>query len=206
MKPTLSVVGGFFLRTLIALVPALALWYWARESVVRPAAWLSERAMLYFFPGWVYEAELDGTILSLLTTIRITDASGRIGELSPEVDVLMYCYGLPMLAALILGAKARGWWWKIPFGALVLIPFQAWGVCMHWLVQVGVHFGPVSVTTTGFSSFQINAFALGYQLGYLILPTLVPVLLWLALERRFLTTVAVEAALEGSVNRYDGRR
>jgi hypothetical protein len=194
----LSVIGGFFLRALLALIPALALWYWAREWVVKPVAWLVERVMLWFFPGWVYGTELEGTAQALLTTIRVPQPGGRIAELAPEVNVLTYCYGLPMLLALLIASRSRGLWWKFPLGALVLLPFQAWGVVFDLLIKIGAHMAHLSAGVTGFSALQVNLFAVGYQLGFLLLPTLVPMLLWLQMERRFLAMVMFDAALSGA--------
>lgn len=198
MSRGLSVIGGFFLRTILWLVPALALWWWAREWLVQPVAWLSQQLMLGFFPNWVYRTELEGTVLALLTAIPVPQPDGRLAELAPEANVLTYCYGLPMLLALLLGARAKGLWWKLPVGALVLWPFQAWGVVFDLLIKVGAHAAAVSMPVTGWSALQVNLFAVGYQLGFLLLPTLVPMLLWLQFERHFLATVMVDAALSGA--------
>ena len=43
-----------------------------------------------------------------------------------------------------------------------------------------------------------NLIAAGYQFGFLILPTLVPVLLWLAFDRRVLASAMIEGALAGA--------
>lgn len=195
MRSGLSVVGGFFLRAILALIPALTVWYLAQEWLIEPVAWLTERTMLYFFPNWVLGAELEGVNLVLLTTIRVPQVSGAIAEFTPDVNVLTYCYGLPMLAALLIGAKARGLWWKLPVGALILIPFQVWGCVFALLVTIGVHFGDLSAHVTGFSAIQLNAFALAYQFGFLVLPTLIPILLWLVMGRAFVTVVLCDAVL-----------
>jgi hypothetical protein len=82
-----------------------------------------------------------------------------------------------------------------------LLPFQAWGVCFAWLVQVGVQHGPQTRSTTYFGELAMNLIGLGYQIGFLLLPTLVPMLMWLYLERRFVITVAVEGAMQDVVMR-----
>src|SRR5690606_37893826 len=153
-------------------VPSLALWFWARDWVVQPVAWLAERVLMFFFPSWIYGSELEGTTQALLTTIRVPQRSGAIAELVPEVNVLLYCYGLPMLVALLAASLSRGWWWKIPLGAIILWPVQAWGVVFDFLIQVGAHHGQLSAPVTGFTLMQVNAFGIAYQLGYLVLPTL----------------------------------
>jgi hypothetical protein len=196
-----SVIAIFFVRALAFLVPALALWYWARDYVVMPVAWLAGGLMHYFFPGWVSGSELNGINLTLLTRLAVAQGSGQVAELAPEVSVLTYCYGLPLLAALLLAARAKRLWWKLPVCAVGLLPFQAWGVCFAWLLQVAVQSGPHTRAMTYFTDWDVNLIGLGNQIGFLLLPTLVPMLMWLYLERSFVITVAVEGAMEGSVPR-----
>lgn len=201
MLKTHSVISGFFLRTFLWLIPSLALWYWARDYVVMPVAWLAKALMRFFFPGWVSGTELEGIHATLITWLAVPHASGRMADLTPEVSVLTYCYGLPLLLALFLGVRAKGLWWKLPVSAMALLPFQAWGVCFAWLLQIAVEAGQYTRSTTYFNSLEVNLIGLGYQLGFLLLPTVIPMLIWLYLERTFVVTVAVEGAMEGSVQK-----
>ncbi|XVJ71322.1 MAG: hypothetical protein HEQ39_18270 [Rhizobacter sp.] len=198
-----GVIAIFFVRALFCLFPLLALWYWARDWVVQPVAWLAEQAMVYFFSRWAVGSELHGVSQTLLTVLTVPHASGRVADLTPETVVLTYCYGLPLLVALFVAARAKGLWWKLPLCAVAMMPFQAWGVCFAWLVQVAVHAGEFTRAKTYFSSWDQNLIVLGYQFGFLLMPTLVPLLLWLFFERRFVITVAVEGAMQGSVVEAD---
>lgn len=193
-----SVIVGFFVRTFLWLIPALALWYWARDYVVMPVAWLAGAFMRFLFPGWVSGTELDGILQTLITRLAVPHASGRMADLTPEVSVLTYCYGLPLLVALFLGVRAKGLWWKLPVCSVGLLPFQAWGVCFAWLVPIAVEAGQFTRSTTYFNSWEVNLIGLGYQVGVLLLPTLIPMLMWLYFERTFVITVAVEGVMEGS--------
>ncbi len=199
MASSLSVVGGFFLRCVLWLAPLLALWFWAGDWVIRPPTWLAERAMLGFFPSWVLDVELrDGSAL-LKTTFKAVGPGGRVAELYNAVHVMKYAYGLPLLLALLLGARASGVWWKFPLGALALVVFQAWGVCFEWLSNIAVQVGDLTRAQTGFGYWQTTGIVLGKQLGYLIFPTLVPLLIWFGFERQFLRSVILEGALDGLV-------
>lgn len=201
MSRPLSVIGGFFLRALLWLGVALGVWFWAREYVVAPVAWLADQVMRGSFSGWVLGTELNGSDLTLLTTIPHPAASenGAIGYFAPEAGILLYCYGLPLFVALLLASRARGLLWKLPFGAVLLVPFQAWGVCFEWLMVLIVQYGTLTQSSLGFNSVWANVVGLGYQFGYLLFPTLIPMLLWLYFERRFVTTVVVEGAMVGSL-------
>ncbi|RYF43495.1 MAG: hypothetical protein EOO25_03035 [Comamonadaceae bacterium] len=190
-------VGRFFLRALLWFALALAAWYALRGPLTAPAGWLAGQAMQAAFPGWVTGTEPDGHALLLLTRLRVFDPARGLGELSPQANLLSYAYGTPLLAALLLAARARNALPKIAIGALALVPFQAWGVCFAWLVQV-VQAQAVQAQT-GFGPWQSNAIAAGYQLGFLILPTLAPVAVWLALDRAMLRRFMAEDALSGSL-------
>ncbi len=189
-----NLVSSFFLRALFFLIPALAVWYLLRHWMVWLPAHLSGELLAAIFPFWVRDYELHGTVLSLVSSIQVRQ-SGRIADLIFEVDVLAYCYGLPLLSAFFLASNARRLVWKILVGGLILIPLQVWGACFHLLMQVSAHGGDAALWRTGFTAFHLNAFGLCYQIGYLLLPTLGPVMLWLWLERRFMVTVMFEAAL-----------
>ena len=193
--PTL---GGFFLRTLLWLMLALAVWYPLRHWMVLGPAWLAGEVMTAAFPRWVTGAQIDGGMQVLITKLRILGAGNRVGELAPEVNGLSYAYGAPLLVALLLASRTRRWWWKLPAGLLALVPFQAWGIGFAWLLQVAVVAGEQTRMQTRFGAWETNLIAAGYQFGFLILPTLVPVLLWLAFDRRVLASAMIEGALAGS--------
>lgn len=191
-------VGRFFLRALVWFAVALAAWYALRGTLTAPAAWLASHAMQAAFPGWVVGTEPEGHALVLLTRLRVFDAARGLGELAPQANLLSYTYGTPLLAALLLAARARHAVPKIAAGALALVPFQAWGICFAWLAQV-MQSGTVQ-PQTGFGPWQANAIAAGYQLGFLILPTLAPVAVWLALDRTLLKRFSAEDAISGALS------
>ncbi|MEO8247856.1 MAG: exosortase H-associated membrane protein [Burkholderiales bacterium] len=190
-------IGGFFARVLLFFAIALALWYAARQWVVLPPAWLAEHVMGWAFPHWVRGAEAAGDVQTLITALTVAAPDGRIGEVTVEAGALKYAYGAPLLAALLFATWPRGLAWKLPLGLLLLFPFQAWGICAEWLVHVAVQLGPAVADQAGFGAFATNLIGAGYQLGFLILPSLTPVLIWLVLDRRLVATVLLEGALSG---------
>lgn len=195
-----SVLGGFFARAIASLAITLVLWYFAREWVIQPVAWLAHYAVDWFFPVWATGVELEGTDLLLITSLRVPNESSMIAELTPDVAVLTYCYGLPLWIALLMAARSKGFWWKAPLGALILVPFQTWGVCFKWLVMASIHLVDTTGSATGFNSWEMNGIALGYQLGYLLFPAMVPTILWLLFERDFINTVVLEGSLIGALS------
>ena len=84
----------------------------------------------------------------------------------------------------MLAARAK--FWKILLGAAALLPFQSWGIAFDFLVQVGIRLGPEIAAQAGLFGWRREAIALGYQIGSLILPSLMPVVLWAICSRRFI--------------------
>jgi hypothetical protein len=188
-------IRKFSTSALLWLAFALAVWYPLRAWMLLPAGWVATQIMTTAFPTWVAGAELGGSTQVLLTHLRVWGSGGRVGELTPEVNGLVYAYGAPLLAALLLASGTRRLWWKLPAGLLALVPFQAWGICFAWLMQVAAIAGNETRDQTGFGPWATNLIAAGYQFGFLILPTLMPVLVWFAFERRVLAEALIEGAL-----------
>ncbi len=183
-----SSIGEFFARTLALFALALAWWWLARDIVVLPAAWLAEHVAQWAFPGWAHGVERSHDVLTLLTRLSMVAPDGRVGEIALDVQMLKYCYGMPLLAALMLASAPHRWWWKLPLGWLMLVPFQAWGMVAEWLLQAALFSGPAAAAQAGFGTVAANAIGASYQLGFLMFPTLVPVLVWLAFDRKQTTT------------------
>jgi hypothetical protein len=176
----------------------LAVWYPLRHWMVWPAAWLASELMQTVYPRWAIGADLADGAHVLLTRLKVWDSHNRLGELAPEVNGLVFAYGAPLLAALLLASRTRQLWWKLPAGLLALLPVQALGICFMWAMQVAVMAGVQTRDQTRIGAWEGNLIAAGYQFSFLILPTLVPVLLWIAFDRRVLAGALIEGALSSN--------
>lgn len=203
MRP--SSVLAFVLRAIGAFVALLLGWYLLGEWFTVPAGVVAKGAVAALFPSWAEGVQQSGTTLALLTTLEVRGvagaAPGQVALLSPEANFLPYGYGLPLLVALLLAARAGRLPARIALGAAALLPFQVLGVCLDWLKQLAIGMGAAP-----FSAAERELIAFGYQMGSLVLPALVPVLLWAWLDLAFLRAFVVEAALEGSTGADTARR
>jgi hypothetical protein len=189
---------SFLLKAALWLPVGVGLWYWKAEWFNGSAVMVSGWIMKLFFSSWVESVEWSQRILSVATTLKFGISPGMPeGEyaLMLEVNPLTYGFGLPLFVALFLAGSEAINWRKLVLGALLLIPFQAWGICFDLLKQVAVTAGPVISEQTGFSPWKIEGIALGYQLGALILPALAPIGLWLAFNSSFIPMLVLEGAL-----------
>jgi hypothetical protein len=63
---------------------------------------------------------------------------------------------------------------------------SGWGIAFDFLAQVGVRLGPEVAMQAGLVGWRREVIAFGYQLGSLVLPGVVPVILWASLNRPFI--------------------
>jgi hypothetical protein len=187
MKPGGARLGAFVLRILLWLAPCLAAWHFSAPYHTAVAGELARLMVNLLNPGMVSTLERAGTDLVFVTTIAMQSAPGQTAVLVPDVNPLLYTYGLAFFVALMLAGHAR--WWSIPAGIALLLPFQSWGIAFDFLAQVGIKLGPEVAARAGLSGWRVEAIALGYQIGALILPSLMPVVLWALLNRALILSV-----------------
>ncbi|MDR0458344.1 MAG: hypothetical protein LBH10_04855 [Burkholderiaceae bacterium] len=202
MKTTL--IGRLLLLSIGCLIVLLPLWYWAAAWFAAPPIWLAGAVMKALFP-WAESWAQHGVsaTLNTLVQVRVHGPQGdALGELAPDVSYPTYGYGLVLLWAMLIAARLTTrtpyWWLKGLIGSVLLIPVQAWGICFEWLRDVALLSGPSGAAWLGYPAWATNAIAYGYQLGILMLPPVVPILLWLLFNKRFVAALWLEAALAGA--------
>ena len=161
-------------------------WYFAAPVLMWPAALLVDLAARWGFADIVQGVEQTRTILTFATTIKPGSTSTRGGEITVDVDLLLYSFGLPLYAALVLAAKEARWPRLLLIGYAALMPSVAWGVLADFLKNVAITSGPLVASQTGFAAWQREAIAFAFQFGSLILPTVVPAVTWVLTHRAFL--------------------
>jgi hypothetical protein len=173
----------FVLHTILWLPPCFAAWYFSAQYHAAIAGAFAS-LLVDQFTGIVSTLERSGIDLVFVTTIEVHPEPGLTALLLPEVNPLLYTYGLAFFLALMLAARAK--WWKILVGAVVLLPFQSWGIAFDFLAQVGVKLGPEVSAQAGLLGWRSEVIALSYQIGSLIFPSLIPVVLWASFNRMFI--------------------
>lgn len=190
-----SLLGRFLWRSVGWLLCWTLLWSVLADWLTAPLGVLAGGVMPALFPAWAESVARSGSTLTLFTSILVHDlpgmAPGQAAFLAPEVATMKYGYGLPLLLALLCASRPRHLAAKAVAGGAVMLGVQLWGVVFDWLRQVGI--GQAGEL---FSPLQRELIAFGYQAGTLILPALLPLLLWLALDRRFLAALLLETALD----------
>ena len=165
----------FVLHTFLWLPACSVGWYFSAQYHTAVVGGLARMLVNLFTTGIVSAVERSGLDLVFVTTITVRHETGQTALLTPEINPLFYTYGLALFLALMLADRAK--WWKILLGFAVLLPFQAWGIAFEVLAQC-IQLGPDVSAQAGLSGWRMVAVGVGYQLGALIFPSLVPVVLW----------------------------
>lgn len=178
----------FVLRVIAWLPLTFAVWYLAAPLLVWPVALLAELFTRSTF-DWVKSVEQMGPLITFVTSLKPAEGANPAGVkavVSVESNVLLFSFGLPMLAALILAAREPRRVRMLLIGFVVLLPFQTFSVVADFLKNVAILAPPAVSSQTGINAFQREVIAFCYQFGTLILPTVAPAIVWVLMHRRFL--------------------
>jgi len=178
----------FVLRVVAWLPLTFAVWYLAAPLLVWPVALLAELITRSTF-DWVKSVEQMGPLITFVTSLKPDEGASPAGVkavLSVESNVLLFSFGLPMLAALILAAQEPHRVWMLLIGYAVLLPFQTFSVVADFLKNAAILAGPAVASQTSLNAWQREVIAFCYQFGTLILRTVAPVIVWVLMHRRFL--------------------
>lgn len=182
----------FVVRVIAWLPLTFAVWYVAAPLLAWPVALLAELVARGSF-DWVKGVEQTGPLLTFVTSLRPTEAPAPAGAkaiLSVDSNVLLFSFGLPMLAALILAAREPHRVRMLLLGYAVLLPFQTFSVVADFLKNAVIVAGPAVGSQTNLNAWQREVVIFSYQFGTLILPTVAPAIVWVLMHRRFLERLA----------------
>ena len=190
----------FFLTSVVALVALIIPWYFLSPYLAAPVIAVAGNLMEFAF-RWVVGFEVDGVVGTLLTNLKVlANQDGRlvVGQLSPEVNYRTFGYGLALFWALLIASRPNRMWAKMALGTVILVPSQVFSMCFRWLREALLYNNAEVLSQTRMARWMLEVVAYFDQLGFLIVSPLVPVLLWLALDRAFINKLWVEMVLAGA--------
>lgn len=119
-------------------------------------------------------------LFQVQTHISFQFPDGSTAALGFIVNPLIYGYGLPLLFGLVMasGVKFLKKMLVLIAGYLAILLVQVWGVVWESLKMLAFNFGADAHQLTLEAGIADELIALCYQLGVLIWPPLVPVILW----------------------------
>jgi hypothetical protein len=201
-----SPLRRFLLAAVLWLPLAFFFWFWFASPFCWPVIQLSKLVLTHAWPSLFTDIsqgadllDLQGRILGhpgylmqiasgVLVNAAPAGAPAQFGFLEPVVNPMIYGYSLPLFAGLVLATPLTRLQRtaQIVGGVCLLILSQTVGVIGESLKAVGLDAGVEGVKAVQQVGLPLNLIALWYQFGYLILPALVPAVLWIVLNRRFI--------------------
>jgi len=179
----------FALKVFLWLPLCFGAWYFASILLAVPLASVLDALMTWIFPDLVQAVMRKGNaLLVVLRTEAIgaeLNAATSVPAVAYPINPLIYGYSVPLYSALVLAAPGEdaekmGRW---ILGMLILFLAQVFGLATEILKDLT--FGiEAARAQLGLSSFGNDVLALAYQVGYLILPPVTPLVVWASQFRR----------------------
>lgn len=202
----ISPIREFGLRALLWLPLAFVLWFAFASPLIWPVVQISKATILGVWPslfgdlragGEIYDGSgkvlaWSGYLVQLSTKILtiVNNGSGQSGlaYLEPVLNPMVYGYSLPLFAGLAMATpiSVRRRLLQFALALLVIWLAQSFGLVAEALKQVAFNSGEPGAKAIASSGPPLEAIALAYQFGYLILPAVVPIALWIGLNRDFI--------------------
>ncbi len=201
-----SPLRRFLLAALLWLPFAFFVWFYFAAPLVWPVIALVRFVLLTAWPQ-LFTAVTQGADLldaqgrvlehlpylmqlstSVLVDVAEPGSAPRFGLIEPTVNPMVYGYALPLFAGLVLATPvtSRQRFAQLAVGIPLIWIAQAFGVIGESLKTVVIDAGPVGAEAAARAGLSLNLIALCYQFGYLILPSLVPAVLWIVCNRAFI--------------------
>lgn len=167
-------------RALAWLPACFAAWYVASPVL----SWIPARLavpVVEAFSGPASRIELSAGLARYELEIaapRLPRAAVPDAIADVEVSPRAYTYGVALFLALSLATRGRRRPGALAWAIAALVILPAWGIAFDALRQIG--WASELAPYLRWSPAGREAVAFGYQVGYLLLPTLAPVVAWLA--------------------------
>lgn len=188
-------IKEMFLLAALYLPLGFFLWFSFASALMWFPSRISEWMLAGFHPDLFERVVQLGYKLEIQTTIRMERlVEGRVALLNNDVNPMIYAWGMALLFGLVMAtpmsARRRALQLVIAYLAISLV--TAWGVYWQTWTDLAFRIGPEAVAAVARSGLSPTLIALCYQLGYLMLPAVVPVATWILMNRQFLEKVAFD--------------
>ena len=182
-QPEQNHLRQFLLLAFVLLLPCFALWSFLSAIIATPVIGLAHILLTGWFPDIVnviYPQGADAVLMS-----RFDDVNGQLvaidsaeSGLGFSINTRIVSYSLPFYAALHFATDRTGYLASFLGGLLILYPFILLGLICICLKDLMVSFGQLFLEQPDVLVPGPDVIGIAYQLSVLIIPTLLPVLVW----------------------------
>jgi hypothetical protein len=211
----------FLLSALLWLPLTFFLWFWFAGPLVWPVIQIAKLVLIKAWPQ-LFTAVAQGADLldaqgrvlghpdyliqlstSVMVSVAPAGAAPRFGFIEPTVNPMIYGYALPLFVGLVMATPLTSLQRlaECAIGVPLIWIAQAFGAVSESLKAVAIDAGPVGAEAAQHAGLSLNAIALCYQFGYLILPSLLPAVLWIVANRHFIQALTRRESAEPAIIR-----
>lgn len=177
---------AFAARTIAWCLPLFALWLVAAQPISLAASWCAAKLVDGIAP--VQHTRVEWRDGRVAFQVEPNSTAVYLHHLRPgmvfeiPVDARKQTYGLPFFVALLLAAKARRLAVKAAGGMAILLALAALGIGCEVAIALASLAPPGGGRVFNPGTASATLIALGFQLGTLIFPSVVPVALWAGMD------------------------
>lgn len=190
--PAGNPIKGMFILAALYLPLGFFLWFFFASAVSFPPARISEWLFTGLFPDLFERVVQLDFHLEIETTIELARrVEGRVVLLNIHINPMVYAWGMPLLFGLIMATplNVRQRVIQMAAGFSVVWLVTVWGIFWETWKDMAFLMGPEAARAVRESILPPTAIALCYQLGFLMLPSVVPAAAWILMNRGFLEQV-----------------
>jgi len=176
------------------------IWYITANFHLAPIAWLSDQLFAWWMPEAVMWLKLDQHTLILASNFGANTAGQIVSPptgddvLGFHLNPLIYSYSLPLLYSLILATPDKDKWLNLLWGTFLIIPTELFSMVFSILKTLTFDVGEAFQQQQNVSQLMVDSIAIAYQAGTLIIPMIAPLIIWVAMHRKFLEKLAPQIA------------
>lgn len=187
-----SPIREFALKAVLWLPFGFFLWFVLADALVWPVIRMAALALTSIWPHLFEDVVQLGHTMEITTRVLVNqiapDGQTGVGELVLTQNPLVYGYSLPLFCGLAMATPISTRRRVVQFVVAFIMIWlaQAFGVVSESFKMLGFDSSAAGAAAIAHAGISLDAIALAYQFGYLILPSVVPVALWIGLNRDFI--------------------
>ena len=181
-------IKGFMLNVVLWLPLAFFLWFYLAGALVVPVEWALDGVLSLAYPTLFEGVTREHYWLQVGAIIDLPQ--GRAVADIP-INPMIYGYGLPLVAGLAMSTRAAVRWrvLQVVVVYLAVVAIQIWGAFWETFRTLAFNMDAPGRALQDAAGLPTELIALCYQFGYLILPAVVPIVIWILANSSFIEGV-----------------
>lgn len=181
----------FAAKVIFLFFTFLLILYWIIPIYSFILSLLVEPVMTTIYPRFIHSISAKNGMLETVTNFAVMGQAQT--RLAFDMNPLKYSYGLPLFLALLLASKGpwRDKVWYLMIAFFVLLLSQTWSISFDITRNLLFEFQGAYAAHFDYGPLAKGLVSLGSQLGFLLFPALVPVILWVIFMPKYFQELTV---------------